>query len=195
MRLYEDESYKELTEILKETFSTTPDLSNYLKSKRDNELVDRQTQLSMLVNGLYHLGEFKECIYWLETCCYEIMHKIPLYGNESGDWMVGLDRFLLTMEDCLALGELNINEALPANRLSRFVQTLCHAICKELEDSDRPPCPARPWIMLHKILAGMEKEKEKEKREGTPSEDEDDDENDIPSSILILFTAHEYLRR
>lgn len=44
--------------------------------------------------------------------------------------------------------------------------------------------------MLHKILAALEKEKSH-----TPAQDEDEDENDIPSSILILFTAHEYLRR
>lgn len=58
MRLYEDESYRELTEILKETFSITPEFHSHFK-KKENELVDRQAQLSMLINGLYHLGEYK----------------------------------------------------------------------------------------------------------------------------------------
>lgn len=59
MRLYEDESYEELTEILKDTFTTTPDTINTYFREHESELVDRQTQLSMLINGLYHLNEYK----------------------------------------------------------------------------------------------------------------------------------------
>lgn len=106
--------------------------------------------------------------------------------------MVTFDRFLIAIEDCLKLGKLTVTESLPQNRVSRFVQTLCHAICKELEDSDRPPCPARPWILLNTILIGLEKQPGEAVEEDM---EEDDDENDIPSSILILFTAHEYLGR
>lgn len=105
--------------------------------------------------------------------------------------MVIFDRFLVAIEDCLKLGKTTITEALPPARVSRFVQTICHAICKELEDSDRPPCPARPWIMLNTILVGLERQG---KPEVLPGEEEEE-ENDIPSSILILFTAHEYLGR
>lgn len=107
--------------------------------------------------------------------------------------MVTFDRFLVAIEDCLKLGKLTVTDALPSNRVSRFVQTLCHAICKELEDSDRPPCPARPWIMLNTILIGLEQQDKSDVL--TEEEEYEDDENDIPSSILILFTAHEYLGR
>ncbi|KAK6618665.1 hypothetical protein RUM43_013056 [Polyplax serrata] len=194
VRLYEDESYQELTAILKDTFTSTQNtVSNYFKAQ-ESELVDRQTQLAMLINGLYQLNEYKECIYWLETCCYEVVQKSCIQSTEEEveTWMVTFDRFLIAIEDCLKLGKLTVTESLPQNRVSRFVQTLCHAICKELEDSDRPPCPARPWILLNTILIGLEKQPGEAVEEDM---EEDDDENDIPSSILILFTAHEYLGR
>ena len=115
--------------------------------------------------------------------------------------MVTFDRFLAAIENCIQLGKVKMTDALPRNRLSRFVQTLCHAVCKQLEDSDRPPCPARPWIMLNTILIDLEDDEKSDTGTNNDEMDADDegndeeDDNDIPPSILILFTAHEYLGR
>ena len=115
--------------------------------------------------------------------------------------MVTFDRFLAAIENCIQLGKVKMTDALPRNRLSRFVQTLCHAVCKQLEDSDRPPCPARPWIMLNTILIDLEDDEKSDagtnndEMEADDEGNDEEDDNDIPPSILILFTAHEYLGR
>lgn len=46
--------------------------------------------------------------------------------------------------------------------------------------------------MLNTILVGLEN---CEKQDSNSIVGDDDDESDIPSSVLILFTAHEYLGR
>lgn len=55
--------------------------------------------------------------------------------------------------------------------------------------------------MLNLILVALEesesfdKGKIADKEENDSDEDDEDDEPDIPASVMVLFTAHEYLGR
>lgn len=58
VRLFEEGSYKEVTDILREYFNA-PYQHSGAKADQESDIVDKATQLSMLIDSLYQLDEYK----------------------------------------------------------------------------------------------------------------------------------------
>lgn len=90
--------------------------------------------------------------------------------------------------------------------MSRLVQNLVHIVCHQLDVPENavemPLETVLPWILLHYILQ-YEEDKERAKAEspyknkmhGSHHSESDDEDEGIPPSIMILFTAHEFIGR
>lgn len=203
--LYDEKKYAELAYILQDTFKFAKQGNKFL-SVNDN-IVDREQQLSMLLDSLWQLQQYEECYVWAEACLNEAWQN---YLNASDDieqkkWTRSVLMALEKLEACTIEVSTFVVKYLPEARLSRLVQNLVHIVCNQLDVSENtvemPLETVLPWILLHYVLQYKE-DKERAKAESSYknkhssnySESDDEDEG-VPASIMILFIAHDFMGR
>ncbi|XP_066593480.1 calcineurin-binding protein cabin-1-like [Prorops nasuta] len=204
---YEEEKYKELSLILQDTFKFSKQ-KNKIVSNTNEQLVDRVEQLFMLLDSLWRLQQYEECYVWAEACLNEAWHNYLNASDETEQkkWTKSILTALEKLEACTIEVSAFVVKYLPESRLSRLVQNLVHFVCHQLNVSETtvemPLETVLPWIILHYILQ-YEEDKErakiemydKNKSQDSNHSESDDEDDGIPPSIMILFTAHEFIGR
>ena len=95
-------------------------------------------------------------------------------------------------------------DALSEDKRARLIETLAKIVCKQLNTDNVSKIPlgcVTPWILLHYILVREEHRQQASKRVShikTDKTDTDLDTSDtqneeLPPSVAILFSAHEFL--
>ncbi|XP_072762605.1 calcineurin-binding protein cabin-1 isoform X2 [Anoplolepis gracilipes] len=204
--LYDEKKYAELSYILQDTFKFAKQRHKLLINNEN--IVDRVRQLTMLLDSLWQLQQYEECYVWAEACLNESWQN---YLNspdevEQKKWTNSIVMALEKMEVCTIEVSVFIAKYLPESRLSRLVQNLVHIVCHQLDVPENavemPLETVLPWILLHYILQ-YEEDKERAKVESpyknklhsSHNSESDDEDDGIPPSIMILFTAHEFIGR
>ncbi|KAL6431043.1 hypothetical protein ACFW04_007057 [Cataglyphis niger] len=204
--LYDEKKYAELSYILQDTFKFAKQRHKLLITNEN--IVDRVRQLTMLLDSLWQLQQYEECYVWAEACLNESWQNYLTSSDEAEQkkWTSSIVMALEKLEACTIEVSVFIVKYLPESRLSRLVQNLVHIVCHQLDVPENavemPLETVLPWILLHYILQ-YEEDKERAKVESpyknklhSSHHSESDDEDDgIPPSIMILFTAHEFIGR
>ncbi|GLV33874.1 hypothetical protein CBL_11242 [Carabus blaptoides fortunei] len=213
--LFENKNFTEVITILKETFKLTT--MPKFKTK-----VDRPVQIVMLLHALW-LTDRQECFIWSEICLNESLpmfyktHAQPdSYDHKR--WALVVVKCMVLLEACIKEESIIILDSVKDTQ-TRLAENLTSIICHQLNSKSMENCTkmqmetVKPWILLHYILQ-REEHRVQAKRSArhcknsddsddeqmTPSaeksdDSEEDEDKDVPPSVSILFSAHEFLGR
>ncbi|PRD36635.1 UNVERIFIED_CONTAM: Cabin1 [Trichonephila clavipes] len=152
---------------------------------------ERHAQLLLLQNSLLKLERYRECVYWSEVSFNEALQQFM--NAARSDWSETMAHLLLGLDKCINLDSKYLRQ-LEEPRLVRLTQNLILVIVIQMENYDFSSDNASllvvlPWkILFHLIL-------NEEKRTPKKAAKVDLLSSAMPSSLMLLFSAHEYLGR
>uniref|UniRef100_A0A1B6KZB6 Uncharacterized protein n=1 Tax=Graphocephala atropunctata TaxID=36148 RepID=A0A1B6KZB6_9HEMI len=200
MELYQRDDCEQIVAILTEVLQPSqPAVGMFQPS------LARDAQYSLLLYTLWRLDRDQECLRWAEIFVHESVKQLLAAVAEDNcelrtKWLSMVNNTIICMLACVNYCGTKIFNALEKNRLARLVQSLIHVICRQIESgqvsqtvtgADRQSQEfdiVAPWMLLYSIITHCE-ETAVNTRAALSAEER------LPSSIRLLFTAHEYLGR
>ncbi|XP_071040839.1 calcineurin-binding protein cabin-1 isoform X2 [Parasteatoda tepidariorum] len=205
-RLYEHKDYTAVVDLLVLSF-------NQPRTKRKQNLdgvPERHAQLLLLQNSLWNLERYKECVYWSEVSFNEALQQFM--NAARCDWSETMAQLLQKLDNCAKINSDYLGD-LDESKLVRLTQNLILVIVIQMENYDFSADNASslvvlPWIILYRLI--LNEEKRKVKKPGSKEKVSEsgnskacvgsfltdfDLSSKMPSSLMLLFTAHEYLGR
>ncbi|GFT23499.1 calcineurin-binding protein cabin-1, partial [Nephila pilipes] len=186
-RLYEHGDYEAVVNLLILTF-------NQPRTKRKQSLdgvPERHAQLLLLQNSLLKLERYRDCVFWSEVSFNEALQQFM--NAARSDWSETMAHLLHGLDKCIKLNPKYLGQ-LEESKLVRLTQNLILVIVIQMENYDFSSDNASllivlPWkILFHLIL-------NEEKRTPKKAAKVDLLNSAMPSSLMLLFSAHEYLGR
>lgn len=199
-KLYEDKNYEELTEILRESviYSTEP------KVNIDHLTLKIQTQIEVFLECLWSLNRITECLIYAEKSLRYAFDNFLLAPTEYRlDEWASLVNYCLVYIDA-AIKDEEGSEILFAleNNLSRLVQTLTQIITHQLDTPAEKNNPKShllnlntPWAILYHLVLKENDVANVLNRKKPGEEIAEDDFETLPNSLMMFFTAHEFIGR
>lgn len=198
--LYDEEKYDELVRVLEESLINSTEIKN-----SDNSILDITTQFEVLLESLWNLEKFEECLKWSERCLKyscDIFLTIAIGSYRQKEWADIINYILTYIQQLIFMESYEIILCLD-KYLSRLVQYLIKILSHQLDlpfdknnNIAHPINIKMPWIILQQILQydeDMEIPNKKKRRFHLSNGGDDEDEGSIPNSIMIFFTSHEFL--
>lgn len=197
--LYEKKLWKELIVILKDSLVNS-------KEVKDSEawVRDLQTQFEVLLESIWQIGNFEDCLIWTERC---LQYGVSKYIAEPGEtyrqrkWAENINYVFTYLEALLINEGYQILYCL-GKYLHRLVQNVIKLLTYQLDapfdKNNNPQHPLefkRPWIVLHQVLLREENNGPViiKTRPSDLTMESEEIEDLLPHSFLTLFTAHEFL--
>ncbi|XP_013099300.2 calcineurin-binding protein cabin-1 [Stomoxys calcitrans] len=186
-KLYEAELWPQLADIVTRNVETSN--NNY---EDENWLRDFVTMLEILLQSLWKMSSYEDCISWAEKCYhYAVCHYLE--DNKSYErqkMLADLINFSTSYMEAIILKEGHqILMHLSEDELSRMVDNITRILVYQFEgNAERNSSHGsdlnfkRSWTILHQLLL----REEMSESSGVSSEV-------VPNSFLLLFTAHDYL--
>uniref|UniRef100_A0A3P9JXR1 Calcineurin-binding protein cabin-1 n=1 Tax=Oryzias latipes TaxID=8090 RepID=A0A3P9JXR1_ORYLA len=194
-RLFESSDFKSVVRLLQPTL-------NYGNRSKSLEFVssapERPAQLMLLQNSLLKLQDYQQCLECSEMALNESLQQLHSAPNASApskeEWVRTIGKLLDSIEVCLTKNAELLSNISHFSSVARLANNLIQLIDLSMTTSDDPKEPyffsVLPWIILYRIIR---------------HEEFNDtfifnflDESDVPmlpSSLMLLSTAHEYLGR
>ncbi|XP_018587162.2 calcineurin-binding protein cabin-1 isoform X2 [Scleropages formosus] len=201
-RLFESGDYESVVRLLRPTLSTGA--SARVKALEfSSSLPERPAQLLLLQSSLLRQDEFRQCLDSSEVALNEAVQQLSGAPPSSArdEWAATVTQMLEGMELCFSRDpQLLSNPPRPAS-LARLTSNLIQLIDYSMSLPDEPKethfSSVLPWIILYRIIKHEEATFNCLLRQHLPTEDEEDDADTpmLPSSLMLLNTAHEYLGR
>jgi len=210
-KYFDEKRYGDIVKLLLETLEkpglVTP------KDKDGGKAPDREGQIDILIESLYKIGDYEQCLKWTESALntqFKAVTHDP-ETNESvvptkSDWEV-LDAYLATIDCCLQSLEKNPEKTketfggMSVGNGARLASNIIKILVFQIDDtnSQAEMCyqSALPWILLHKLITWQEQFVKTPEKPKSP--DDEDEENlvdlDAPmkGSLNLLCSAHDYL--
>ncbi|ELU14548.1 hypothetical protein CAPTEDRAFT_199502 [Capitella teleta] len=193
-RLHEKGSYAVVVETLLQTFTQ----GSMQRRGKDSNTPERHAQLLLLQDSLLKLTDYRRCLLWGEVSINEALQKFlsAPSSEEKDDWICTMVSLFQGIDKCIS-EDHNIINNIPSRHLVRLVHNLIRIIefSMDVPDgaSDMAISTLQPWILLYRLI---EHEEDKvRKLQLDQSSDEIDLDSCLPSAILLLNVAHEYLGR
>ncbi|XP_052231892.1 calcineurin-binding protein cabin-1-like isoform X2 [Dreissena polymorpha] len=191
-RLYQVGDYPKVVDILLPTFSA--DRQKMLKLLSDPE--ERQSQILMLLESLWKIGNFEKCLLWSEESfseCYA-QYQQSVQTEQRSVWMKTIIVIFEYMLRVLEKGTTLV-KSLPPAKVVRFSQHLIRLIDMNMS---LPETVAEmsfdsvlPWILLYYIIKQEEDQSMEQKIVNSGAINQD--EEALSSSHMLLNIAHDYL--
>ena len=199
-KLYETQNYEELTEILRESiiYSTEP------KVNTDHLTLKIQTQIEVFLECLWSLNRITECLSYAEKSLRYAVDNFLLAPTEYRleEW-ASLVNYCLVYIDA-AIKDEEGSDILYSleNNLSRLVQTLTQIIVHQLDtpaEKNNLKCHLInlniPWTILYHLVLKENDVANVSNRKKPGDESVEDEFDALPNSLMMFFTAHEFLGR
>ncbi|XP_056640755.1 calcineurin-binding protein cabin-1-like isoform X2 [Diorhabda sublineata] len=192
--LFNAEKYSQVAEILKETFNGGP--------CPQVGRMGRPAQLGLLMHSLW-FTDMGQCFVWTEECLYEAFEQHLKFTKDQEKWEKIVEKCLAILYEIIKRDTVCVIDLLTEDKRSRIVQTLSKIVSKQMsvEGGNISYGCITPWILLHYVLLREEQRAyakkrisrgKKEKFDINANQEEITD-NNLPPSIAILFSAHEFL--
>ncbi|XP_053960915.1 calcineurin-binding protein cabin-1-like isoform X1 [Anastrepha ludens] len=197
-KLFEQEKWQEVVAIITENLANDVEVEDC-----ENWVKNLKTQVEILLQSLWNMSAYEECMKWAEKCLHFCTVKCLKETNKIRQqelWSVALD-FIYSYIEVLILNEGNDILLCLDETLARLVQnTICvlsfHLDSNQAVDKRANPenefNMKQPFVILHQIMLRDENNTltvVKSKNNNEVEEEEDP----LPGSFSILFTAHEFL--
>ncbi|XP_076263012.1 calcineurin-binding protein cabin-1-like isoform X2 [Rhynchophorus ferrugineus] len=192
--LFNSQNYQEVIDILKQTFGS----GSYSKVGR----MGRPAQLGILLHSLWYT-DWGECFVWTEECLNEALQNYGKLNADHEKWEKIIEKCLGIFHEIIKKETFSIIDKLSEDNRCRLVDGLSRIVCIQLntEGSVIPFNSVAPWIILHYVLSREEyrqyaTNKHNHHKRGkieTNGVSPDSSDHELPPSIAILFSAHEFL--
>lgn len=195
LSLYDAEKYEEALPILQDSFKNCQIQAS--KQEWADMGLDWAVHLVVLLETLWALENVEQCFTWAVLCLHEALKQFLLHtpGNEEYEkWSMTVVKIIMTIEHILKKEGSSYLDILSEKPLAKLVQDVVQIIVHQLDDANNseelPLDTTVPWILLHYIL---QREEDCGRGQKKSVDDDASDKEDVPASLMILFTAHNYL--
>ncbi|OQR70640.1 calcineurin-binding protein cabin-1-like [Tropilaelaps mercedesae] len=181
--LYASQNYEEVVALITESFKV-----DRRSIQARTRVLPRYDQLLLLNSALKELGDERNHIHWSESCIHECLNQYVRASCQTikTSWS---ETTVKLIDDIYALVERSpsVLEGLSNEKMSRFAHTLIKIISLQMDLRESVENMAIPtvlsWNLLYRIVKHEEDKVVIEKSADSA----------MPSSLLMMFTAHEYL--
>jgi len=182
---FQEERYAEIVTLLSATLDSC---SSFTPSKESAARTpDRESQIDIYVESLFHTGAWARCLKWAEAgfhCYFRRITRINDSGEPRSPTKLEWDTiasYLSIFNSCLE--QLPDDDAalseLPLSNASRMAGNLVRIIAAQVMDDGLCFSSALPWILLFRLSGWQEGEAASS--------------TVLPPSLALLNTAHELL--
>ncbi|XP_047447272.1 calcineurin-binding protein cabin-1 isoform X3 [Mugil cephalus] len=201
-RLFESADFESVVRLLQPTL-------NYGNRSKSLEFVssapERPAQLMLLQNSLLKLQDYQQCLEYSELALNEALQQLNSAPNSSPpskeEWVITIGKLLDGIETCFTKETELLSKVPYFSSMARLANNLIQLIDLSMAISDDPKEPyffsVLPWIILYRIIKHEEAAFDCMLRQHMSVGDDEDDSDTpmLPSSLMLLNTAHEYLGR
>ncbi|XP_060787332.1 calcineurin-binding protein cabin-1 isoform X4 [Neoarius graeffei] len=203
-RLFETGDYQSVVRLLRPTLSYGPSSARLKPLEYISSTPERPAQLLLLQSSLLRIKDYAQCLESTEVALNEAMQHInsmlPSSPSAKEEWVATVTAMLRGIEQCITEQPLLLTSTPPTTNLPRLANNLIQLIACSMVLPDDPKEPhfssMLPWMLLYHLLKPDEAELDCTLRQHQADDDDDDDDNPLlPSSLMLLNTAHECLGR
>uniref|UniRef100_A0A3P8Q6V5 Calcineurin-binding protein cabin-1 MEF2-binding domain-containing protein n=1 Tax=Astatotilapia calliptera TaxID=8154 RepID=A0A3P8Q6V5_ASTCA len=201
-RLFESSDFDSVVRLLQPTL-------NYGSRSKPLEFVsstpERPAQLTLLQNSLLKLQDYQQCLECSELALNEALQQLNSAPSSSPpskeEWVSTIVKLLDGIEVCFNKEAELLSNVPHFSSMARLANNLIQLIDLSMTISDDPKEPfffsILPWIILYRIIKHEEAAFDCMLRQhmSVGDDEEDSDTPMLPSSLMLLNTAHEYLGR
>ncbi|KAM3939691.1 calcineurin-binding protein cabin-1 isoform 2-T2 [Leptodactylus fuscus] len=161
---------------------------------------ERPAQLLLMQDSLLKLSDYKQCFQCSEVALNEAIQQMmnSTSGASKEEWVATATQLLTGIDLSLSSDSCILQESTVTPRLVRLCSNLIQLIdCSmAVQEENKEPTLSSvlPWIILHRVIK-HEEETLRSMRQHTDIKEEDSGTPLLPSSLMLLNTAHEYLGR
>ncbi|XP_015130951.2 calcineurin-binding protein cabin-1 isoform X3 [Gallus gallus] len=199
-RLYEAGDYTAVVHLLRPTlcFSGRVKHLEFVTS-----IPERPAQLLLLQDSLLKLKDYRQCFECSEVALNEASQQMMNMTAASAkeEWVATVTQLLIGIDSSLSSDNSILKESSITSSLVRLTTNLIQIIDCSMAVQEEPKEPyvssVLPWIILHRIIQHEEDafrslccQQQQNQGEGV-----NPDTPMLPSSLMLLNTAHEYLGR
>lgn len=185
---YETKRFEDIVTLLLGTFEST----NFTPSKEASKAPNKETQIDILIESLFHVGMYVKCIKW---CTLAVSNSIAQFHASSEtrrftqhEWTV-IEAYLTTVESSWTFTKSVDLADLPLDIGSKLAAVLIHIITVQIDEpihSDLTFNAALPWILLHQLTVWAENRYSDQSSAVR-------DPAVMPGSLNLLCSGHDYL--
>uniref|UniRef100_A0A3B3UC71 Calcineurin-binding protein cabin-1 n=1 Tax=Poecilia latipinna TaxID=48699 RepID=A0A3B3UC71_9TELE len=201
-RLFESADFESVVRLLQPTL-------NYENRSKSLEFVssapERPAQLMLLQNSLLKLQDYRQCLECSELALNEALQQLNSAPGGSApskeEWVSTIRKLLDGVEICFTKEPELLSKIPHFSSMARLANNLIQLIDLSMSTSDDPKEPyffsVLPWIILYRIIKHEEAAFDCMLRQHISLDDDEDEPETplLPSSLMLLSTAHEYLGR
>ncbi|XP_047417574.1 calcineurin-binding protein cabin-1 isoform X1 [Sciurus carolinensis] len=204
-RLYEAGDYKAVVHLLRPTLCTSGfDRAKHLEFM--TSIPERPAQLLLLQDSLLRLKDHQQCFECSDVALNEAVQQMVNSSEAAAkeEWVATVTQLLLGIEQALSAdgsGSI-LKESSSTTGLVRLTNNLIQVIDCSMAVQEEPKEPhvssVLPWIILHRIIWQEEDTFRSlchQQQLQNPVEEGMSETPMLPSSLMLLNTAHEYLGR
>ncbi|XP_027949973.1 calcineurin-binding protein cabin-1 isoform X2 [Eumetopias jubatus] len=204
-RLYEAGDYKAVVHLLRPTLCTSGfDRAKHLEFM--TSIPERPAQLLLLQDSLLRLKDHRQCFECSDVALHEAVQQMVNASESSAkeEWVATVTQLLLGMEQALSADSSGsiLKESSSSAGLTRLTNNLIQVIDCSMAVQEEPKEPhvssVLPWIILHRIIWQEEDTFHSlchQQQLQNPTDEVMAETPMLPSSLMLLNTAHEYLGR
>uniref|UniRef100_A0A8C4HPE7 Calcineurin-binding protein cabin-1 n=1 Tax=Dicentrarchus labrax TaxID=13489 RepID=A0A8C4HPE7_DICLA len=206
-RLFESADFESVVRLLQPTL-------NYGSRSKPLEFVssapERPAQLMLMQNSLLKMEDHQQCLECSELALNEALQQLNSASNSppptKEEWVSTIRKLLDGIEVCFTKDPALLSKVPHFSSMARLANNLIQLIDLSMSTSDDPKEPyffsVLPWIVLYRIIKHEEAAFDCMLRQHMSVGDDeglltsyDSDTPMLPSSLMLLNTAHEYLGR
>ncbi|XP_077631332.1 calcineurin-binding protein cabin-1 isoform X2 [Crocuta crocuta] len=204
-RLYEAGDYKAVVHLLRPTLCTSGfDRAKHLEFM--TSIPERPAQLLLLQDSLLRLKDHRQCFECSDVALHEAVQQM-VNASESAakeEWVATVTQLLLGIEQTLSADSSGgiLKESSSSTGLTRLTNNLIQVIDCSMAVQEEPKEPhvssVLPWVILHRIIWQEEDTFHSlchQQQLQNPTDEVMAETPMLPSSLMLLNTAHEYLGR
>ncbi|CAH6789824.1 Cabin1 [Phodopus roborovskii] len=204
-RLFEAGDYKAVVHLLRPTLCTSGfDRAKHLEFM--TSIPERPAQLLLLQDSLLRLKDHKQCFECSDVALNEAVQQMVNSSDSAAkeEWVATVTQLLLGIEQALSSDSSGsiLKESSSTTGLVRLTSNLIQVIDCSMAVQEEPKEPyvssVLPWIILHRIIWQEEDNFRSlchQQQLQNPAEEGISEMPMLPSSLMLLNTAHEYLGR
>nr|XP_035123413.2 calcineurin-binding protein cabin-1 isoform X1 [Callithrix jacchus]XP_035123421.2 calcineurin-binding protein cabin-1 isoform X1 [Callithrix jacchus]XP_054095464.1 calcineurin-binding protein cabin-1 isoform X1 [Callithrix jacchus]XP_054095468.1 calcineurin-binding protein cabin-1 isoform X1 [Callithrix jacchus] len=204
-RLYEAGDYKAVVHLLRPTLCTSGfDRAKHLEFM--TSIPERPAQLLLLQDSLIRLKDYRQCFECSDVALNEAVQQMVNSSEAAAkeEWVATVTQLLMGIEQALSADSSGsiLKESSSTTDLIRLTNNLIQVIDCSMavqEEAKEPHVSSvLPWIILHRIIWQEEDTFHSlchQQQLQNPAEEGMSETPMLPSSLMLLNTAHEYLGR
>ncbi|XP_075071745.1 calcineurin-binding protein cabin-1 isoform X2 [Mixophyes fleayi] len=198
-RLHEIGDYSSVVRLVCPTLC----MSGYSRTKHLDFITsppERPAQLLLMQDSLLKLSEFKQCFECSEVALNEAIQQMMSQSSSTvkEEWVATSAQLLTGIDLSLSSDSSILQKSTLTPRLIRLSNNLIQLIDCSMAVQEEPKEPSvssvLPWIILHQIIQ-YEEETFRSMQQHSDHKEGNSSAPMLPSSLMLLNTAHEYLGR